>query len=120
MIDHITLQVSDYEEAKSFYNTVLGTLGYTLLSDYKEYNVLGYGKDKPVLWLSANPAKLGGETHVGFIANSKEEVHAFYEAAIKAGAKDNGPPGPRPDYGPTYYAAFVITKDGHNIEALIK
>jgi predicted lactoylglutathione lyase len=55
---------------------------------------------------------------MAFKAKTREHVHAFYEAAIAAGGRDNGGPGLRPNYGPTYYAAFVIDPDGHNVEAV--
>jgi len=56
--------------------------------------------------------------HIAFSANSREEVDKFYEAAILAGAKDNGKPEVREIYHPSYYGAFVIDPDGHNIEAV--
>ena len=82
--------------------------------------MVGFGKDSPELWLSVDESKIGGQPHVGLKVNNQEEVQAFYHKAISLGAKDNGAPGLRPEYGPTYYAAFVITPDGHNLEALIK
>ncbi|NNE20220.1 MAG: VOC family protein, partial [Myxococcales bacterium] len=57
-------------------------------------------------------------THICFVAESKEAVHAFYEAAVAAGATDDGPPGPRPQYSPGYYGAFARDLDGHKIEAV--
>lgn len=51
-------------------------------------------------------------------ADSREQVDAFWQAALAAGGKDNGAPGLRPNYHASYYAAFVIAPDGHNIEAV--
>ncbi len=56
--------------------------------------------------------------HIALKAETRAQVNAFYEAAMAAGGKDNGPPGLRPHYAPTYYGAFVIDPDGHNLEAV--
>ena len=56
--------------------------------------------------------------HIAFVAQTRQQVDAFYRAALEAGAKDNGPPGLRTNYNANYYAAFVIAPDGHNIEAV--
>ena len=63
------------------------------------------------------PAIAGNGTHVGFAAKTKGAVHKFHEAALASGGSDNGAPGPRPDYGPDYYGAFVYDLDGNKIEA---
>jgi len=87
----------------------------------REPGAIAYGKQLPEFWINTpidgQPATVGNGTHVGFIAPSKEAVHAFYEAALAAGAQDEGPPGPRPDYGEPYYGCFVRDPDGHKIEA---
>ena len=71
------------------------------------------------LWLYASMGEKGAAgTHVAFRAPDQKAVDAFYKAGLKAGAKDNGGPGPRPDYSPTYYAAFLIDPDGNNVEAV--
>lgn len=119
MIDHITLHVSDFEKSKAFYTSILSVLGYNLLADLVEHKVAGYGKERPEFWIAENPAKVGGQPHVGLIAGTKEQIHAFYEIALAHGATDNGSPGPRPEYGPTYYAAFILTPEGYNIEAAL-
>lgn len=56
--------------------------------------------------------------HIAFLTRGKEDVDTFYEAALKAGAEDNGKPGPRPEYTENYYACFVLDPDGNNIEAM--
>lgn len=80
-----------------------------------------YGKQYPEFWVGTTfdgqPATVGNGTHIGFIAPSKEAVHAFYEAALVAGGKDDGAPGER-HYHPGYYAAFLLDPDGNNIEAV--
>lgn len=116
MIDHASLHVSDHARSKQFYITVLKPLGYVPLSQSEMYTGFG-AKGWSDVWISQSedePAK----THLAFFAPTKQLVHMTYETAIKAGAKDNGPPGPRPDYSPTYYAAYFLDPDGHNIEVV--
>ena len=83
------------------------------------YEGTGFGPDrKPAFWIGSGGTTLSGRLHVAFVAASRAAVDAFYQAALAAGASDNGPPGLRPQYHPTYYGAFVIDLDGHNIEAV--
>ncbi len=112
-IDHVGISVSDYESAKKFYVAALEPLGITALMDYGV--AVGMGDKMPFLWLSAGNA---GHVHLAFTAENRAAVDAFYAAAIKAGGKDNGKPGLRTDYHPTYYAAYVLDADGHNIEVV--
>jgi catechol 2,3-dioxygenase-like lactoylglutathione lyase family enzyme len=77
----------------------------------------GYGRERPVWWLHEG-AEPGPGRHVAFTARSRAEVDAFYAQAMKAGGRDNGPPGPRPHYHENYYGAFVLDPDGNNIEAV--
>lgn len=125
MIDHLTLIVSDYEKSKAFYLSALEPLGYALVMELSRAQILelpfekgcGLGvRGKPDLWL--RPGQSIVPTHIAFRANSREQVRAFHQAALRAGAKDNGAPGPRPHYHPNYYGAFVIDPDGYNIEAV--
>lgn len=119
MIDHVSIGVSDLARAKRFYGAALQPLGYACLSDGAE--MLGYGAERVVLWIGASerpvPADPASGLHFCFIAPSREAIDAFHRAALKAGGSDNGAPGPRPDYGPDYYAAFVIDPDGYRLEA---
>jgi catechol 2,3-dioxygenase-like lactoylglutathione lyase family enzyme len=115
MIDHISLHVSDYQKAKDFYLKALKPLGYELLMEFGE--IAGMGTDgKADLWISVKES--GKDAHLAFAAKDTAMVQAFYEAALAAGGKDNGAPGPRPDYGEHYYGAFVLDPDGNNIEAV--
>lgn len=68
--------------------------------------------------ISLEYAPAGAPIHIAFAADSREQVQAFHEAAIAAGATDNGAPGPRPEYSPSYYGAFVTDPDGNNVEAV--
>ena len=73
---------------------------------------------QPELWISFNPQHEIAPVHICLKAKNRQEVDAFYKAAIAAGMRDNGPPGLRPMYHPNYYAAFVLDPDGHNLEAV--
>jgi catechol 2,3-dioxygenase-like lactoylglutathione lyase family enzyme len=104
MLDHVSIGVSDIEAAKRFYDTVLQPLGYRCL--YEDPATLGYGGTETSLWLYAvarpvPPAETSG-LHFCFAAPSPEGVDAFHAAALRAGGRDNGQPGLRPDYGPEY------------------
>jgi catechol 2,3-dioxygenase-like lactoylglutathione lyase family enzyme len=80
--------------------------------------VVGYGvPPKPDFW-TAEGTPNQPPVHIAFRADNRGQVDAFYQAAIAAGGKDNGPPGLRPHYHQDYYGAFVLDPDGHNIEAV--
>lgn len=119
MIDHIGLSVTDVDKAIAFYTKALAPLGYELIMrvDEGDYHGAGFGeKGKPDFWIGVG--KPADRIHVAFRTNSRKVVDAFYAAAIAAGGTDNGKPGPRPEYHPNYYGAFVRDADGHNIEAV--
>src|SRR3954470_10493631 len=116
MIDHMTLRVRDYGKSQAFYLAALAPLGYEVIMEWEGFIGLGVNK-KPDFWIAAAEDRKYSQLHIAFRARTHEQVDAFYQAAIKAGAKDNGGPGPRPDYHPNYYGAFVLDPDGHNIEA---
>lgn len=81
--------------------------------------MVGFGPpDAAAFWLYPKPSVKGDGSHIAFRATNHEQVDAFYKAGLKAGARDNGAPGLRPDYSPTYYAAFLIDLDGNNVEAV--
>jgi catechol 2,3-dioxygenase-like lactoylglutathione lyase family enzyme len=117
MIDHLTLKVRNLATARAFYAAALKPLGYEVLMEFE--GVLGMGADKkPDLWL-AQDSENARPPHLAFSAPDRNAVDAFHAAALAAGAKDNGKPGIRKDYHPTYYAAFVLDENGHNIEAVV-
>lgn len=122
MIDHIGFPVSDYGRSKAFYVAALGPLGYSLIMEVpqteSDHPAAGFGRDgKPDFWIGGEGG-LGGVLHVAIAADDRVAVDAFYHAALRAGGADNGPPGLRPHYHPSYYAAFVRDPDGHNVEAV--
>jgi catechol 2,3-dioxygenase-like lactoylglutathione lyase family enzyme len=118
MFDHVKFGVSDYEASKAFFLQALRPLGVTVATEWPPNGVelsQPGGKVSLCIYQSAEkPAHL----HLAFAAANRRQVDDFHRAALQAGAKDNGAPGLRPQYGPTYYAAFVIGPDGHNIEAV--
>ncbi len=119
MIDHIGLSVSDYEESKAFYLATLAPLGYALVMEIADAGPaagLGAG-GKPDFWIAAGAATTP-HTHIAFRARDRTTVRAFHEAALAAGARDNGAPSLRPQYHPNYYGAFVLDRDGHNVEVV--
>jgi catechol 2,3-dioxygenase-like lactoylglutathione lyase family enzyme len=124
MIDHLSLVVSDLDRARGFYDAALAPLGYTRLFDVADFSGYGAAQDKTIreqalpFWIGRDPAPPALNGHVCFKAPSREAVRAFYRFALSKGARDNGPPGLRPQYHPNYYAAFVIDPDGHRIEAV--
>lgn len=123
-IDHIGFSVRNYERAKAFYTQALAPLGIGPVMEFGSAG--GFGRGKPEFWFGEgkmefqNPDQIAVITplHICLAARSREEVDAFYKAAIAAGAKDNGPPGVRAHYHPNYYGAFVIDPDGNNLEAV--
>lgn len=119
-LDHVGIQVSDYDKAVAFYDAALKPLGWAKLMEYKwdGGQACGYGTGgKPYLWLSSG-GKTAPHVHIAFGAASRAAVDAFYQAAMGAGGTDNGPPGIREHYHANYYAAFVFDPDGHNIETV--
>jgi catechol 2,3-dioxygenase-like lactoylglutathione lyase family enzyme len=114
MIAHTTLPVSNYAKSKAFYSDVLSSLGYRNNMEYGESAGFNDGKNTD-FWINKEKAVV--PLHLAFQAKDRKQVEAFYNAALKAGAKDNGGPGYR-DYAPGYFAAFVLDPDGNNIEAV--
>jgi catechol 2,3-dioxygenase-like lactoylglutathione lyase family enzyme len=119
MIDHIGISVSDYQRSKAFYAAALEPLGYELIMEVTAAGShAGFGvAGKPDFWIGAGE-RTAPKVHVAFRAKDRATVRAFHRAALAAGAADNGPPGLREIYHPTYYGAFVLDPDGHNIEAV--
>ena len=113
MIDHVTIRVSELEASKRFYDTVLPTLGLEIHSssfghEWGDFSLSQATPEKPVT----------RRLHVGFRAPSREHVDAFWRAGIDAGYVDDGEPGPRPQYSPSYYGGFLLDPDGNSAEAV--
>ncbi|GLS31929.1 Catechol 2,3-dioxygenase [Mesorhizobium albiziae] len=119
MLNHVSIGVRDIGRAKQFYDAALGPLGYRC--QHEDDAALGYGAESSVFFVekAERPvqADTGSHLHFCFDAPSRDSVDAFHAAALRAGGSDNGGPGLRDNYGPNYYAAFVVDPDGYRIEA---
>ena len=119
MLNHISIGASSIPAAKAFYDAALSALGYRCLSE--DTNSLGYGSEAVEFWVlkSEKPVQDEGASglHICFTAPTKESVNRFHAAGLRHAGHDHGKPGPRPDYGPDYYAAFLKDPDGYRIEA---
>ncbi|CAH5273854.1 hypothetical protein AI2839V1_2273 [Enterobacter cloacae] len=116
MFDHVKFGVSDYEKSKTFFLEALKPLGVELIDEGTPDYGVEMSSGVVSLCLYQTPEK-PAPLHLAFVANTRQQVDAFYHAALRAGGRDNGGPGLRP-YSEHYYAAFVIAPDGHNIEAV--
>jgi catechol 2,3-dioxygenase-like lactoylglutathione lyase family enzyme len=123
MIDHLGITVRDHDAAKEFYLQALAPIGIGVVMSVSkaesgaDSDYTGFGYDhKPFFWIGQGTAT--GAMHLCFTAKSRAAVDAFYNAALAAGARDNGPPGIRAHYHPNYYGAFVIDPNGVNLEAV--
>jgi catechol 2,3-dioxygenase-like lactoylglutathione lyase family enzyme len=116
MIDHVTLNVRDLESCKSFYVQALKPLGYGLEMEYLEG--CGFGAPGKADFFLAQRGEPSSPVHVAFASPDRNTVQAFYEAALAAGGRDNGPPGIRRVYHEHYYGAYVLDPEGNNIEAV--
>jgi catechol 2,3-dioxygenase-like lactoylglutathione lyase family enzyme len=119
-IAHVGFTVSDITSAKEMYTKGLAPVGLSV--QMEGYGYVGFGGEgSNLLWLgepSEKHAVPATDVHVAFLADKKDAVDAFYHAGITAGFTDNGAPGIREQYAPNYYAAFLLDKDGNNIEVV--
>ncbi|WP_153398105.1 VOC family protein [Ornithinicoccus halotolerans] len=118
MIDHFGINCADLSASAEFYDTVLGTLGYTRQLDVEV--AIGYGTpEHPAFWISrwdgTTPQR---EVHCAFVAESVAQVRAFHQAAVALGAESLHEPRLWPEYHPGYFGAFVRDPDGNNVEAV--
>ena len=116
-VDHVVFGVRDYEASKAFYLAALEPLGVRVVLE----GPLGIelsADGKSSLCIRGTKEPMPAPLHLAFRAANRAQVDAFYRAALRAGARDNGPPGVRLEYHTHYYAAFVLDPDGHNVEAV--
>jgi catechol 2,3-dioxygenase-like lactoylglutathione lyase family enzyme len=119
MFDHVKLGVSDYAASKAFFLAALAPLGVTVVGEgTPTYGIELCTNDSTASLCLFQSHVAPAPLHIAFAARSRAEVDAFHHAALAAGGRDNGAPGLRPQYHATYYAAFVIGPDGHNVEAV--
>jgi len=122
MIDHVGVSVSDLSVSKAFYEKALVPLGYAVQMEVSAElaggrPAVGFGAEFPDFWIGEDGVP-SVRSHIALRAKTRGEVDAFYAAAIAAGGRDNGGPGLRPHYHESYYGAFVLDPDGHNVEAV--
>jgi len=123
IISHITLGTNDKTRSATFYDAVLGALGFERLPKPPE-KPLAYEKNgqMPTIYIytpeDGRPATWGNGTHVALIAESSAQVRRFHALALEHGGSDEGAPGPRPHYGPNYFAAYVRDPDGNKLQAV--
>jgi catechol 2,3-dioxygenase-like lactoylglutathione lyase family enzyme len=120
MIDHVSIEVRDLASAAKFYEPVLAAIGHKRL--VTRPTTVGFGKGYPEFWLNERRAMTavapGSGLHICLRAPSTAAVDAFHAAALAGGGSSDGAPGPRPEYSPGYYAAFIRDLDGNRIEAV--
>jgi catechol 2,3-dioxygenase-like lactoylglutathione lyase family enzyme len=119
MIDHVSVSVRDLAVSTRFYEQVLGVLGLAKVREWPA--AVGFGKKYPEFWINHRPAMPADPetgTHICLRARDKESVDRFFELALRLGGVSDGAPGPRPEYSPVYYAAFIRDPDGNKIEAV--
>jgi len=117
VIHHVSIEVSDLGSAAGFYDALLGPLGWRRLADEDE--TVGWGLVQPVFWISNRGQPAPGGGHVCFRANSIPAVRAAYESGLEDGGRGDGAPGPRAEYGPSYYSAFLLDPDGNRVEVAV-
>lgn len=119
VVDHVSIGVSDLERSRAFYRRALEPLGFTEHGPWREgVRETSFGVPGAADFAISLEYPPGASVHVAFAAESRAHVDAFHAAALAAGGRDNGAPGPRPEYSSGYYGAFVLDPDGNNIEAV--
>jgi catechol 2,3-dioxygenase-like lactoylglutathione lyase family enzyme len=121
MLGHLSFGVSDLRRAIAFYDAALLPLGLTRVwtnQDAAGYGPHGQGDVFAIKRHQSEVRPPGPGFHLAFNASTRAAVDAFHSAALRTGGMDNGLPGLRPNYGSSYYAAFVIDPDGYRLEAV--
>jgi catechol 2,3-dioxygenase-like lactoylglutathione lyase family enzyme len=114
MFDHVTIGAADRAASQSFYDLVLGTLGVAATYDGEDF--VEWDQFSVAAGDGGRPVTTG--LHIGFVAPSREHVDAFWRAGTAAGHPSDGEPGPRPQYGESYYGSFLLDPDGNSVEAV--
>lgn len=117
MIHHVSVEVSDLERSARFYDSVLGALGWRRHIDRDE--LVAWGIVKPVFYASNRSPGDPGGGHVCFTASGIPAVKAAWESGVAAGGTDDGAPGARPEYGASYYSAYMLDPDGNRVEVAV-
>jgi catechol 2,3-dioxygenase-like lactoylglutathione lyase family enzyme len=114
VIDHLGFEVADLRRSAAFYDAVLYALGARRF--HASDQAVAYGVTRPTIWLTARGAPAASYGHLALAAAGKAAVDAAHAAGVAAGGRDAGPPGPRPRYGPRYYAGYLLDPDGLRVE----
>lgn len=121
LMSHVSIGSNQLDRALEFYDAVMPSIGARRITTVPDMAV-AYGRQFPEFWVQiphdGGTAETANGVHFAFMVDSAEAVHRFYQAAIDAGARDDGEPGPRPHYTDAYYGCFVRDPDGHKIEAM--
>jgi catechol 2,3-dioxygenase-like lactoylglutathione lyase family enzyme len=118
VLDHVGIDVADIAASRAFYQQALEPLGFSVVFDIPQAPAVAFGvTGRPQFWIRGR-GEPSGPIHICFHATDRERVNRFHEAALTAGGRDNGPPGLREHYHPSYYGAFVLDPDGNNAEAV--
>jgi catechol 2,3-dioxygenase-like lactoylglutathione lyase family enzyme len=119
VVDHMTIRVRDMDASRAFYAAALAPLGFGIVADYGGDQGIAFGPPGQDDFAIAPAGELpSGPMHLAFFAPDKAAVGDFHVFGMTAGGRDNGPPGLRPQYHETYYAAYLIDPDGNNVEAV--
>jgi catechol 2,3-dioxygenase-like lactoylglutathione lyase family enzyme len=119
VIDHLTIGVSDLDRSRAFYAAALAPLGFKEQGAWRDgVRETTFGTEEADDFAISLEYPRGSSVHIAFAADSRDQVDAFYAAALAAGGQDNGGPGERPEYSAGYYGAFVLDPDGNNVEAV--
>lgn len=117
-LGHIGIPVKDIQKSKEFYDAIASHIGLKCIDSHDDF--VGYGShDSYEFYIHTGRSAISG-IHICFEVDTKEQAHAFYDSGLSAGGIDNGAPGIREDYSPTYYAAFLLDPDENNIEVLFR
>jgi catechol 2,3-dioxygenase-like lactoylglutathione lyase family enzyme len=116
-IDHVGFTVKDFKKSRDFYVSVLACIGLPILEEGPGWAMLG--KTKCDVWFGEE-GQIVTPLHIAFVAETHGQVEEFYKKAMELGAKDNGKPDYCPEYSPTYFAAFIIDLNGHNLEVVCR
>jgi catechol 2,3-dioxygenase-like lactoylglutathione lyase family enzyme len=114
MFAHVTIRAADRAASERFFRTVLATIGAEPTHDAAE--IVAWDDFAIVAADSEHPPTR--HLHVAFVAPTREHVDAFWRAGVDAGYRDDGAPGPRPEYHPDYYGGFLLDPDGNSAEAV--
>jgi catechol 2,3-dioxygenase-like lactoylglutathione lyase family enzyme len=117
MIHHVSVDVGELERSARFYDSVLGALGWRRHVDNDKE--VAWGIVRPVFYARAgNPNGSGG--HVCVSASGIPAVKGAWEGGVRSGGTDDGAPAARPEYGGSYYSAYLRDPDGNRIEIAVQ